>query len=607
MADGGVAASIDFLGVSRSLSGRAWRRRPADAATTRAHMQGLGLNEPLARALAARGVAADAGGDFLNPTLRALFPDPSSFLDMDRAAETIIDAVQGSRSVHVFADYDVDGASSAALLVRWFRAMGAELPVYVPDRLTEGYGPSPKAFETLKARGADLVITVDCGAAAVEAVAHAAAIGLKVVVVDHHLMREQPPACEAVVNPNRPGCNSGQGNLAAAGVVFVLLAALNRAARARGMFAERTEPDLRRWMDLAALGAVCDVTALTGFNRALAALGLKVMSDWSNPGLRALLGVAGMEPGTAKASHAGFILGPRINAGGRIGRADLGARLLSTDDPAEAQALAAELDALNQARREVEREVLDAAVRQVEGRGGDGADRPVVVVEGQGWHPGVVGVVAGRLRERWRRPVIVIGVDPVTGVGKGSGRSQPGVNLGRAVQAAWEAGHLMAGGGHAMAAGLTVAADRIPAVRTFLEQALADQQQAAETLDVVEIDALIDCRAADRALFEDFERLAPFGPGNPEPLFALDRVTARDAVAMNGGHVRCRLTGADGASVRAIAWRCADLPLGQALLSGAAGVSVAGRLKADDWNGRRGVQFEIEDAHDPRRETPTGI
>lgn len=597
MADGTPATA--FLGVSRSLSGRAWRRRPADPAVARAHMQALNLAEPLAQALAARGVTPDQAADFLAPSLRALFPDPSSFLDMDRAAEAVLDALEAGRSIHVFADYDVDGAASAALLVRWLRAMGAEPPIYVPDRLTEGYGPSPQAFETLKRQGADLVITVDCGAAAVEAVAHAVSIDLKVVVVDHHLMRDQPPACEAVVNPNRPGCASGQGHLAAAGVVFVLLAALNRAARARGLFAHRPEPDLKQWLDLAALGAICDVTALTGFNRALASLGLRVMSEWRNPGLRALLEVAGAQPGPAKTNHAGFILGPRINAGGRIGRADLGARLLSTEDPDEAMRLARELDALNQARRDVEREVVEAAVRQVEERGPDALERPLVLVSGEGWHPGVVGIAAGRLRERWRKPVIVIGVDPATGIGRGSGRSQPGVNLGRAVQGAWEAGLLMAGGGHAMAAGLTVAGDRIDALRDHLESALGAEQPigAAETL---EIDALIDCRAASRALFEDFERLAPFGPANPEPLFALAGVTAREPVAMNGGHVRCRLAGADGASVRAVAWRCADLPGGRALLAGGTGLNVAGRLKADDWNGRRGVQFEIEDVADPR-------
>lgn len=598
--DGGIKGLSAFLGVTRSLSGRAWRMRPAEAETTRAHMQAHGLDEPLARALASRGVGPGQGADFLRPTLRALFPDPSSFMDMDAAAQAIIDALQAKARVHVFADYDVDGASSAALLVRWFRVLGAELPIYVPDRLTEGYGPSARAFDTLKAAGADLVITVDCGAAANEALAHAAAIGLNVVVIDHHLMRDSPPKALAVVNPNRPGCNSGQGNLAAAGVVFVLLAALNREARRRGLFADRAEPDIRQWLDLAALGAICDVTGLTGFNRALTGLGLKVMSDWRNPGLRALLAAAGAEPGPAKSNHCGFILGPRINAGGRIGRADLGARLLSTDDPAEAAALAAELDALNLSRREVERTVTEAAVRRVEASGAHADESAVVVVEGEDWHPGVVGIVAGRLRERWRKPVIVIGVDPVTGVGKGSGRSQPGMNLGRAVQAAWEAGVLMAGGGHAMAAGLTVGGGRIGELKAFLNDRLANERIIAVAEDWLEVDALLDPGGATRDLFEAFEQLAPFGPANPEPVFALAGVQAREPAQMNGGHVRCRLVGADGASIRAVAWRCADLPSGQALLSGQGGLNVVGRLKADDWNGRRGVQLEIEDVADPR-------
>ncbi|WP_421731563.1 single-stranded-DNA-specific exonuclease RecJ [Brevundimonas sp.] len=595
--DGGVA---DFLDVARSLSGRAWRQRPAEPSLVRAHMQALGLDEPLARALASRGVQADQGADFLTPTLKALFPDPSSFMDMDAAATAIIDALQATASIHVFADYDVDGASSAALLVRWFRAMGAELPIYVPDRITEGYGPSAKAFDTLKASGADLVITVDCGAAANEAVAHAGEIGLNVVVIDHHMMREQPPQCLAVVNPNRPGDTSGQGNLAAAGVVFVLLAALNREARARGLFEGQAQPDIRQWLDLAAMGAICDVTGLTGFNRALTGLGLGVMSAWGNPGLKALLAAAGAEEGPAKSNHAGFILGPRINAGGRIGKSDLGARLLSTDDAAEARMLAAELDALNIARREVEREVTEQAQRRVEATGAHADGSAVVVVAGEDWHPGVVGIVAGRLRERWRKPVIVIGVDAVNGVGKGSGRSQPGMNLGRAIQAAWNEGVLMAGGGHAMAAGLTVKADRIDALRDFLNERLAGEQAEAEAIDLVEVDALVEPGSATRALFEAFEKLAPFGPANPEPLFALSGVQAREPVAMNGGHVRCRLVGPDGASVKAIAWRCADLPSGKALLAGQGGLMVAGRLKADDWNGRRGVQFEIEDVADPR-------
>ena len=420
-------------------------------------------------------------------------------------------------------------------------------------------------------------------------------------MIDHHLMRDEPPACRAVVNPNRSGCGSGQGDLAAAGVVFVLLAALNREARRRGLFADRPEPDLRAWLDLAALGAICDVTRLTGFNRALAKLGVMAMSNWANPGLRALLSVAGMEPGPAKSSHAGWVLGPRINAGGRIGRADLGARLLSTDDPAEARDLAEELDALNTARREVEREVTEAAVRRVEASGAHADDSAVIVVEGEDWHPGVVGIVAGRLRERWRKPVIVIGIDPATGVGKGSGRSQPRVNLGRAVQAAFDEGLLLSGGGHAMAAGLAVAAGGVGAVRDRLNALLAGECADAAAVDALEIDALLDPRAVTRDLFDQFEQLTPFGPGNPEPVFALSGVQAREPVAMNGGHVRCRLVGPDGAAIRAIAWRCADLPGGKALLAGQGGLSVVGRLKADDWNGRRGVQFEIDDIHDPRR------
>ena len=598
MADG--AGQFGFLGVARSVSGRRWRERPADAELVLAHQRTLGLSEPLARALASRGVAFDQGEAYLNPTLKALFPDPSSFVDMDRAAEVIVDALEKRTPAYLFADYDVDGATSAAQLVRWFRAMGAELPIYVPDRIAEGYGPSPAAFDRMKADGAQLVITVDCGAAAYDAIAHAAAIGLQVVVIDHHIMREDPPACAAVVNPNRPGCPSGQGVLAAAGVTFVLLAALNREARRRGLFGERAEPDIRRMLDLAALGAVCDVTALTGFNRALAAQGFKVMSRWENPGLAALIQTAGAK-GPASAFSAGFILGPRINAGGRIGRADLGARLLSTDDPEEARAIAAELDALNATRKDVEREVTDAAIRVVERDSNVDPDAPVVVAAGEGWHPGVIGIVAGRLRERWRKPVIVIGLDPVNDIGKGSGRSQPGVNLGRAVQAAWEEGLLLSGGGHAMAAGLSVRPRDVPELRDFLEDRLRAEQADASAQDCVEIDALVTCRGADRALWESFERLSPYGPGAPEPVFAVASARIQQAQALNGGHVRCQLVAEDGARLKAIAWRCADAELGKRLISADSSLHLAGRLKADDWNGRQGVQFEIEDAAAPRQ------
>ena len=596
MADG--AQMSGFLGVGRSLSGRLWLQRPADAETVRRHQLRHGLSEPLARALVSRRIGPEAAEPYLNPTLKALFPDPSSFLDMDRAAEILVDALQAGRPAAVFADYDVDGASSAALLVRWFRAMGADLPIYVPDRVAEGYGPSAIAFQRLKGQGVELVVTVDCGAAAHDAIAAATELGLDVVVIDHHLMRGGTPAAAAVVNPNRPGCNSGQGVLAAAGVAFVLLAALNREARRRGLFADRPEPDLRQWLDLAAMGAICDVTQLTGFNRALTAQGLKVMSGWANPGLKALLAVSGSKPSPATVFHAGFILGPRINAGGRIGRSDLGARLLSTDDPEEAMALAEELDALNASRKEVERQVFDEAVEAIE-RTGE-ADAPVLVVAREGWHPGVVGIVAGRLRERYRRPAIVIGLDPAAGVGKGSGRSQPGVDLGRAIIAAFEQGLLLAGGGHAMAAGLSVRADGVDRLKTFLCERLESDFALAAAADAVEIDALVAPGGADRRLFEDFQRLAPFGPGNPEPVFALGDVQIQQPMAMRGGHIRCTLSDGAGARLKAIAWRAGDTDLGRRLMSGGSALHVAGRLKSDDYMGREGVQLEIEDAADPR-------
>lgn len=597
MADG--SAHVGFLGVARSLSGRLWRQRAADADLVRRHQLDHALSEPLARALASRGVTAEACADFLNPTLKALFPDPSSFADMDRAAEILVDALEARRRIVVFADYDVDGASSASLIVRWFRAMGLELSIYVPDRINEGYGPSPPAFRRLKAEGAELVVTVDCGAAAHDALACAVEIDLPVVVVDHHLMRPgEIPAVAALVNPNRPDCRSGQGHLAAAGVSFVLLAALSREARKRGLCAG-AGPDLRAWLDLAAMGAVCDVTQLTGFNRALVAQGLKVMSAWGNPGLKALMEVAKSQ-GPASVFHVGFLLGPRINAGGRIGRSDLGARLLSTDDPAEAQALAVELDALNASRKQVEAEVQEAAVRHIE-RESNQADAPCLIVADDGWHPGVIGIVAGRLRERYRKPVIVIGIDRAADVGKGSGRSQPGVNLGRAVQAAYEEGLLLAGGGHAMAAGLSVRPDTIPDLRAFLCERLAAEAEIAAAADGLEIDALVTTRGADRSLWSDFQRLAPFGPGNPEPTFAAADVRIERPMALRGGHVRCTLTDGTGGRLKAVAWRVEETEAGRRLLQEGGAVHVAGRLKPDDWQGREGVELEIEDVADPRR------
>lgn len=598
MPDGGGGA-LPFLGVSRSLSGRAWRERPADPATVRSHMQRFAAPELLARAMAGRGVGEAGAEDYLRPTLKALFPDPSSFLDMDRAAGLLVDAVVRKRRVMVFADYDVDGASSAALLVRWFRALGAELPIYVPDRIAEGYGPSPAAFRRLREAGVELVVTVDCGAAAHDALEEAARIGLEVVVVDHHLMRpgHAPPPAAALVNPNHPDCRSGQGVLAAAGVTFVLLAALNREARRRGLFEGREAPDLKGWLDLAAMGAICDVTQLVGFNRALASQGLKVMAAWRNPGLAALMAVAGAK-GVASAFHAGFILGPRINAGGRIGRADLGARLLSTDDPDEALSLAQELDALNAARKEVEQGVLDEAIRLIEHGANRPPDDPVLLVAADDWHPGVIGIVASRLRERYRRPALVIGIDRAADVGKGSGRSQPGVNLGRAVQAAFDEGLLLAGGGHAMAAGLTVRPGAIPELRAFLNDRLAGETAVAAAEDALEIDALAAPETLTRELYDSLQQLAPFGPGNDEPRVAIGHAFVDQVQPLRGGHLRFTVAG-QGVRLKAVAWRSGDTAMGKRLLASGS-LHLAGRLRADDWQGRQGVEFEIEDVADPR-------
>jgi single-stranded-DNA-specific exonuclease len=593
LADGG--GPDGFLGVRRSLGGRRWRTRPADPEIVRAHQRELGLAEPLARALASRGVAAGEGASYLTPTLRELFPDPSCFTDMDLAARLLVDALEAGTPAVVFADYDVDGASSAALLVRWFRAMDRKLPIYVPDRLTEGFGPTPQAFRRLFDEGARLVVTVDCGAAARDAIAAAAEIGLQVVVIDHHLMREVPPGAAALVNPNRPDCGSGQGVLAAAGVTFVLLAALNREARRRGLFDQRPEPDLRRWLDLAALGAICDVTRLTGFNRALAAQGLKAMAAWGNPGLAALMDAAGADRGRAGVFEAGYVLGPRINAGGRIGRSDLGATLLSSDDPATCEDLAAQLEALNTERRAVERAIFEEAVEGLERQGNESLDRPAIVVARETWHPGVVGIVASRLRERYRRPVIVLGIDPQGRLAKGSGRSQPGVNLGRAVAAAFDQGLLLSGGGHAMAAGMTLRADSIPEFSVWLCETLAEETRLAEAADALDIDALTGCGAAAQGLLDLFSRLEPFGPGAPEPVVALADVRIERAEPVRGGHVRCVVADGYGGRLKAIAWRAGDTPVGRRLLAVGPSVHLAGRLKRDEWNGRSGVQLEIED------------
>lgn len=589
-----MASDEALFGVTRSFGGKAWRLKPADDRVAGEIARAAGVSDALARLLASRGLTAEEAPRFLQPRLRDSFPDPSSFLGMDRCAALVWDAIERGERIALFADYDVDGATSAAQLYRWLKEAGEPPLIYVPDRIEEGYGPNAQAFESLKAQGAGLVLTLDCGAAAVEPLAAAAGMGLTVGVVDHHLMSGAPPEAAALVNPNQPGCRSGCGHLAAAGVTFVLLAALNREGRRRGAFKDRAEPDLMALADLAALGTICDVVSLTGVNRAIVATGLKVMSAWRNPGLSALAEVAGIT-GEATPYHAGFLLGPRINAGGRVGRADLGARLLTTEDAAEARRIAEELDALNAERRAIEADVLQGAIAQLETAGVDDTT-PILIASGEHWHPGVIGIAAGRVKERFNRPSIVIGIDPETGLAKGSGRSCAGVDLGTAVSAAREAGILLAGGGHAMACGLTVQRERIDELKAFLEDRLADQWAAAEEARSYAVDAVVHPAAVSFEFCDALSAAAPYGMGNPEPRFAFSDLKRTYAQRVGSDHVRFTFEARSGARIGGIAFRCADDPAGQALLApGEAWFHAAGKLKADDSRFGKRAELHLED------------
>lgn len=581
-----------YLGVARSLLGRTWRLRLRDERLGVALAQHLGECDLIGRVLAGRGVGLDDSPRYMNPTLREALPDPSILADMDRAAERVAHAVRRGEAVAIFGDYDVDGATSAALLLRYFRALGLDPRLYVPDRITEGYGPNAPALLALRADGVSLALTVDCGTLAHAPLAAAAQAGLDVVVLDHHLPGPDLPTAAGLVNPNRLDDASGCGMLAAVGTSFLLCVAVNRTLRRGGWFGHgRTEPDLLPLLDLVALGTVCDVVPLTGLNRALVTQGLKVAARRRNAGLAALADVARLEAAPS-AYHLGFVLGPRVNAGGRVGRSDLGARLLSTDDPAEAAALAAALDTLNAERRTIEALVKEqaalAAAREAE------AGAPVIVVEGQGWHPGVIGIVASRLVERHGRPAVVIGLDGARG--KGSGRSVPGCDLGAAVLAACQAGLLEAGGGHAMAAGLTVAADKIPELRAFLAERLAASAAAAPVKTLL-LDGAVAPRGATADLAARIARAGPFGAGNPAPRFALPAVRVIRPAPVGDGHIRCMLVG-EGGSLPAIAFRARESGLGAALLNGGneGNLHVAGSLEADIWRGEVRVSFRIEDA-----------
>jgi single-stranded-DNA-specific exonuclease len=582
------------LGVEHSLMARRWEARLSDPRLGLALAQSLGLPEVLGRALAARGIDLNSAEAFLSPRLRSSLPEPLEFKDMDRAVERILRALRDGEQVAVFGDYDVDGATSAALLKRFFAAVGADLRIYIPDRLAEGYGPNAPALRHLKAEGVTLVITVDCGVAAFDALEAAAADSLDVVVVDHHTAQAALPPAAAVINPNRLDESGVHGQLAAVGVSFLLVVALNRALREDGWYDTqgRPEPDLRQWLDLVALGTVCDVVPLTGLNRVLVARGLKVLARRGNPGLRALADVAGIDR-LPEAWHLGFVLGPRINAGGRIGAADLGARLLTTENPAEAAELARRLDELNRERRVIEQAVLDQALARAEAA--PPAEGGLILAAGKGWHAGVIGIVASRLKDRYNLPALVVALDQ--GVGKGSARSVPGVDLGREVLAAREAGLLVNGGGHPMAAGLTVAEARLGALQDFLDRRLGRQIANVGYQAALGLDGALQPRGATAELLGQLERLAPFGTGNPEPRFALPAVKIVRARVVGEDHLRCILDGSDGGSLKAIAFRAFDGALGAALSSaGSLPFHVAGKLRADHWAGPGHVQFIIEDA-----------
>lgn len=575
-------------GVERSLTGQPWRwRRPGGDELERDLVDQL---------LLARGIEEADLARHRAPTIRDFLPDPSVFADMDKAAARLADAVQRGETIAIFGDYDVDGATSAALLTLLLRRLGVEPIVYIPDRLMEGYGPSGPALVKLKDRGASLAITVDCGAQAFEALDEAAAAGLDVIICDHHQCATRLPVAHAIINPNRldeSETGAAHGHVAAVGMAFLLGVALIRELRRRGQFAsDRTEPRIIDLLDIVALGTVADVARLKTLNRAFVTQGLKVMADRRNIGLVALAEAARLVKAPT-ARDLGFALGPRINAGGRVGKSDLGVRLLTCTDPEEAQIIAAELDRLNEERRAIEMIVTEQAGEAAEAQ----VDQPLILVSGKGWHPGVIGIVASRLKERFGRPAIVIAQDE-DGTGKGSGRSISGVDLGAAVLAAKDSGLLVAGGGHAMAAGLTVAPGGIDSLRQFLSDRMAADVEAARGNRSLLLDALLAPGGVAGNLCDSLDAAGPYGAGWPAPRVAAGPARLMRAGIVGNGHVRAIAVGDDGKSFKLIAFRAAETALGQALLSSPSDKRwwLAGTIKRDDWNGGNAAEMHLEDA-----------
>ncbi len=582
-----MSRETHVCGVTSSLLSQPWRWRRSGGDDL-----GLDLVDQL---LLARGIASDDLARHRDPRIRDFLPDPSHFADMDRGAARLADAVEAGETIAIFGDYDVDGATSAALLTLLLRRLGNDPIVYIPDRLMEGYGPSGKALVELQGRGASLAITVDCGAQAYEALAEAATAGLDVIVCDHHQCATALPQTHSMINPNRldeSETGAAHGHVAAVGMAFLLGTALIRELRRRGRFADAPEPRIIDLLDLVALGTVADVARLKTLNRAFVTQGLKVMAGRANIGLAALADAARLT-GAPSCRDLGFALGPRINAGGRVGKSDLGVRLLTTADPAEAEAIAAELDRLNEERRAIELSVIEEATAAAE----DQAESPLILVAGSGWHPGVIGIVASRLKEKFNRPALVIALD-ADGTGKGSGRSISGVDLGAAILAAKDSGLLVAGGGHAMAAGLTMAPGGLEPLRTFLHDRLAADVAAASGTRALLLDALLAPGGVTGALCDQLDAGGPYGAGWPSPRVAAGPARLMRVAIVGNGHVRGIAAGDDGKSFKWIAFRAADTPLGQALLASTPDRRwwLAGSIKRDQWNGGNAAEMHVDDA-----------
>lgn len=606
-AAGGTAEA--FLGVTGSARGFRWVERlaPEQRNKALAISQQHGLPELLGRVLAARGVGLDEVGVFMDPSIKALMPDPMSLAGMGHAAERIADAVVRGEPVAIFGDYDVDGACSSALLARFLAFHGIASRIYIPDRIFEGYGPNPAALKTLAEEGAKLIVTVDCGTTSFEAMTAARANGVDIVVIDHHQADLRLPDVLAIVNPNRQDDVSGQGHLCAAGVVFLVLAQVTRILRERGHYGQRlSPPSLLGDLDLVALATVADVVPLTGLNRAYVRKGLQVMHARENVGLRALIDAAGLSQAPTP-YHLGFILGPRINAGGRIGDAALGARLLVTEDEAEAARIAEILDRLNKERKAIETRMLEEAAAEADRLVSEDPERPIVIVASEEWHKGVVGLVASRLVERFGRPSCVIAWEKEGSsgrvIGTGSLRSIAGVDIGSAVRAAVEAGVLMKGGGHAMAAGLTVARDRLTELSAYLGSAIRSDTTRVRHAAGLELDGALMPSSVNDGIIDLIERAGPYGQGNPQPRFAFPALRVKFSKAVGEAHVRVVLEASDGSRIEGVAFRAVGQPLGDLLTaSNGMPVHVAGSLKRDTWGGREKIELTIEDAADPRKQ-----